>query len=79
MLVMRVPWAKRVTAKNLFGASGGSNCTWAEFPCTRIEVYKHAGYFEPHQAESVKEMARRGRVFEPPRILQRFVQRYGRA
>jgi GMP synthase (glutamine-hydrolysing) len=47
--------------------------------CTRIEVYKHAGYFEPHEAESVKEMARRGEVFEPPKILQRFVERYARA
>jgi GMP synthase (glutamine-hydrolysing) len=47
--------------------------------CTRIDVYKHAGYFEPHEAETVKEMARRGRVFEPPKILQRFVQRYARA
>jgi GMP synthase (glutamine-hydrolysing) len=44
--------------------------------CTRIEVYKHAGYFEPDQAESVKAMARQGRVFEPPKILQRFVDRY---
>ena len=47
--------------------------------CTRIEVYKHAGYFEPHQAESVKAMARRGRVVEPPKILQRFVARYASA
>jgi GMP synthase (glutamine-hydrolysing) len=44
--------------------------------CTRIDVYKHAGYFEPDQAESVKAMARAGHVFEPPRILARFVQRY---
>ncbi len=47
--------------------------------CTRIDVYRHAGYFEPDQAESVKEMARAGRVVEPPKILQRFVQRYARA
>ena len=47
--------------------------------CTRIEVYKHAGYFEPDQAESVKAMARAGRVFEPPKILQRFVARYASA
>jgi GMP synthase (glutamine-hydrolysing) len=46
--------------------------------CTRIEVYKHAGYFEPSQAESVKAMARAGHVFEPPKILQAFVQRYAR-
>jgi GMP synthase (glutamine-hydrolysing) len=44
--------------------------------CTRIEVYKHSGYFEPHEAESYKEMARAGAVFEPPKILQRFVDRY---
>jgi GMP synthase (glutamine-hydrolysing) len=46
--------------------------------CTRIEVYKHAGYFEPEQADELKAMARRGQVFEPPKILQRFVQRYAR-
>jgi GMP synthase (glutamine-hydrolysing) len=46
--------------------------------CTRIEVYKHAGYFEPSQAETVKAMARAGHVFEPPKILKAFVQRYAR-
>ena len=44
--------------------------------CTRIDVYRHAGSFEPDQAESVKAMARQGRVFEPPRMLRTFVQRY---
>jgi GMP synthase (glutamine-hydrolysing) len=44
--------------------------------CTRIDVYKHAGYFAPDQAESVKAMARAGHVSEPPKILTRFVQRY---
>lgn len=47
--------------------------------CTRIEVYKHAGYFEPHQAESLKEMARQSEVVDPPKILTRFVERYTRA
>ena len=47
--------------------------------CTRIEVYKHAGYFEPDQADSLKSMARAGEVHEPPRILRRFVRRYARA
>jgi GMP synthase (glutamine-hydrolysing) len=47
--------------------------------CTRIDVYRHAGYFEPDQADSLMDMARAGRVVEPPRILQRFVQRYARA
>jgi GMP synthase (glutamine-hydrolysing) len=44
--------------------------------CTRIEVYKHAGYFEPNEAESLKTMARAGAVHDPPKILSRFVQRY---
>ena len=44
--------------------------------CTRIDVYRHAGYFEPEQAETVKATARAGRVFEPPRMLRTFVQRY---
>ena len=46
--------------------------------CTRVDVYRHAGYFEPDQADSVKAMARQGRVFEPPKMLARFVQRYAR-
>ena len=43
---------------------------------TRIEVYKHSGYFEPHEADSYKAMARAGRVVEPPKMLRTFVQRY---
>ncbi|HEX4977640.1 MAG TPA: glutamine amidotransferase [Nocardioides sp.] len=45
--------------------------------CTRIEVYKHAGYFAPEEAESLKELARESVVVHPPRLLQRFVERYG--
>lgn len=44
--------------------------------CTRIDVYKHAGYFEPSEAESLKERARRSTVCHPPAILRRFVDRY---
>jgi GMP synthase (glutamine-hydrolysing) len=47
--------------------------------CTRIEVYKHSGYFEPHEAEALKAMARAGHVLDPPKICSRFVQRYARA
>jgi GMP synthase (glutamine-hydrolysing) len=46
---------------------------------TRIEVYKHSGYFKPHEADSYKAMARASTVLEPPKILTRFVQRYARA
>ncbi len=46
--------------------------------CTRIDVYRHAGYFEPHLAESIKHAARAGAVVEPPKILRQFVRRYAR-
>jgi GMP synthase (glutamine-hydrolysing) len=44
--------------------------------CTRIDVYKHAGYFDPSEAESLKERARASTVCHPPAILRRFVDRY---
>ena len=47
--------------------------------CTRIDVYKHAGYFEPGQADELKALARRSSVTHPPAILRRFVQRYARS
>jgi GMP synthase (glutamine-hydrolysing) len=47
--------------------------------CTRIEVYKHAGYFEPEQASELMAQARRSNVTWPPAILRRFVQRYARS
>jgi GMP synthase (glutamine-hydrolysing) len=45
--------------------------------CTRVEIYKHAGYFPPDQAEQVKAMARRSTVVHPPELLRAFVSRYG--
>lgn len=44
--------------------------------CTRIEVYKHAGYFEPGQASELKALVHRSNVTHPPAIVRRFVQRY---
>ena len=44
--------------------------------CTRIDVYKHAGYFEPGQASELKALACRSDVTHPPAIVRRFVQRY---
>ena len=49
----------------------------AEGLCTRIDVYKHAGYFPPTQAEELKALARRSDVRHPPAILRAFVRRYG--
>jgi GMP synthase (glutamine-hydrolysing) len=45
---------------------------------TRIEVYKHAGYFEPEQADELKAKASRSNVTHPPAILRRFVHRFAR-
>ena len=47
--------------------------------CTRIDVYKHAGYFEPEQAGELKALARRSDVTHPPAILRQFVRRYARS
>jgi GMP synthase (glutamine-hydrolysing) len=46
---------------------------------TRTEVYKHAGYFDPEQAEEINERAARSDVSWPPVILRQFVQRYARS
>jgi GMP synthase (glutamine-hydrolysing) len=45
--------------------------------CTRVEVYKHAGYFDPDQAEEIKAQAARTDVSWPPAILRGFVGRFG--
>jgi GMP synthase (glutamine-hydrolysing) len=45
---------------------------------TRIEVYRHFGYFEPHEAEQVVDRSRDALVVEPPKILARFVELFGR-
>jgi GMP synthase (glutamine-hydrolysing) len=44
---------------------------------TRIDVYKHAGYFDPDQADEIKAQAARSDVSWPPVILRGFVERYG--
>lgn len=46
--------------------------------CTRIDVYRHHGYFEPHQADVLKEAARQHVVTRPPEILRRFVELHAR-
>ncbi len=45
--------------------------------CTRIDVYRHAGYFEPHEADDVKARAAASSVMHPPAILRQFARRYG--
>lgn len=45
---------------------------------TRIDVYKDAGYFEPHEAQVLIDRARQRTVEHPMRILATFVDRYAR-
>src|SRR5215831_16293269 len=49
----------------------------ADGMCTRIDVYKHAGYFDPDQADEIKAQAARSQITWPPEILRGFVRRYG--
>ena len=43
---------------------------------TRINIYKHRGYFPPETAEDLIDMCRAADVHAPERILRNFVQRY---
>lgn len=45
---------------------------------TRIEVYRHAGYFAPDEADAVLATARASGVTETPNLLGRFVELFAR-
>lgn len=45
---------------------------------TRIDIYRHAGYFPPESAENLMEDARQFTATEPMKILRNFVERYAR-
>lgn len=42
----------------------------------RIEVYKHAGYFEPHEADDIRARAQASRIEHPFTVLRGFAERY---
>lgn len=42
----------------------------------RINIYKHAGYFAPSEAQALIDAVRREHVTEPVKILQQFIKRY---
>jgi GMP synthase (glutamine-hydrolysing) len=46
--------------------------------CTRIDVYRHAGYFHPDEADDLKARVRRSDVRHPPVVLRRFTEVFGR-
>ena len=48
----------------------------AEGLVTRIDIYRHAGYFPPESAEMLMEDARHFTATEPMKILRNFVERY---
>lgn len=45
---------------------------------TRIDVYRHAGYFRPDEVEALLARVRLADVTAAPRLLRAFVQRYAR-
>ena len=45
---------------------------------TRIQTYRHAGYFPPGQADAVLAAARASGVIETPNLLGRFVELFAR-
>jgi GMP synthase (glutamine-hydrolysing) len=50
----------------------------AEGLVTRIDIYRHAGYFPPESAEELMAEARTFTATEPMKILRNFVKLYGR-
>jgi GMP synthase (glutamine-hydrolysing) len=50
----------------------------ADGMATRIDVYKHHGYFAPETADALKSAALKRTVEHPPTILRRFAKRYAR-
>ncbi|MEN8584910.1 glutamine amidotransferase [Arthrobacter sp. KBS0703] len=50
----------------------------AEGLVTRIDIYRHAGYFPPESAEELMEAARTFTATEPMKILRNFVKVYGK-
>jgi GMP synthase (glutamine-hydrolysing) len=44
--------------------------------CTRIEIYKHDGYFDPGAADSLKSAMLQCEVVHPPVVLRSFVRRF---
>jgi GMP synthase (glutamine-hydrolysing) len=43
----------------------------------RINYYRHKGYFPPEDADALIAAAEEVEITEPPKILRRFVERYG--
>jgi GMP synthase (glutamine-hydrolysing) len=44
--------------------------------CQRIDAYRNYGYFDPAEAENLKEAGRYAEISEPMKLLRGFVARY---
>jgi GMP synthase (glutamine-hydrolysing) len=44
---------------------------------TRIDTYRHYGYFAPDEVDELKTMAEASNVHHPTRLVRRFVELYG--
>ena len=60
---------------NVYATQFHPEADGAEFE-TRINIYRHRGYFPPEEAESLIAMCRAADVTAPERILRNFVERY---
>lgn len=45
---------------------------------TRIDIYQDYGYFDPSEAQGLKDAAARADVVHPPMLVRRFVELYAR-
>ena len=46
---------------------------------TRVETYRHFGYFAPEEVDDLKQMAATSDVTHPPALVRRFVELYADA
>ena len=64
--------------KNVYATQFHPEADGAGFE-TRINIYKHRGYFPPEDAEKLIEMCRAADVHAPERVLKNFVKAYAHA
>ena len=64
--------------RNIYATQFHPEADAAEFE-TRINIYKHRGYFPPEAAESLIDMVHASDVYAPEKVLLNFVNRYRRA
>ncbi len=62
--------------QNVYATQFHPEADGAEFE-TRIQIYRHRGYFDPEEADRLIEQVHAAAVTEPARILEGFVARYG--